>query len=45
MSIAIMSVTFGRIPYALSIHTAEMGRLKVKPGSRNAAESRMPSRR
>ncbi len=44
MSIAIMSVNFGRTPYALAIHTAEMGRLKVKPGSLDAAESRMPSR-
>jgi hypothetical protein len=49
MYIAIMSVTFGQIPYALSIQsesgmTAEMGRLKVKPGSRYAAESRMPAR-
>jgi hypothetical protein len=45
MSIAIMSVNFGRTPYALPTHTAEwMGRLKVKPGSLDAAESRMPSR-
>jgi hypothetical protein len=45
MYIAIMSENFGRTPYALAIQTAEwMGRLKVKPGSLDAAESRMPSR-
>jgi hypothetical protein len=43
MRFRIMSVTFGRTPYAFSIHTAEMGRLKVKPGSRDAAEIRPPS--
>jgi hypothetical protein len=49
MSIAIMSVTFGQsssrlVPYGLPTHTAEVGLRKVKPGSRYAAESRMPSR-
>jgi hypothetical protein len=45
MSIAIMSENFGRIPYALPTCTAEwMGRLKVKPGSFDAAESRKPPR-
>jgi hypothetical protein len=45
MSIAIMSENFGRTPYALSTQTAEwMGRLKVKPGSLEAAESQEPSR-
>jgi hypothetical protein len=45
MTIAIMSENFGRTSYALSAHTADwMGRLKVKPGSQDAAESRMPPR-
>lgn len=49
MSIAIMSETFGQAyarvaPAAGSTRTAEwMGRMKVKPGSLIAAESRPPS--
>jgi hypothetical protein len=49
MYIAIMSA-FGQslahgAPDAASIQTADwMGRLKLKPGSRDAAESRMPPR-
>jgi hypothetical protein len=50
MSIAFMSEAFGQslthvAPITASTHTAEwMGRLKVKPGSLAAADSRMPSR-
>jgi hypothetical protein len=51
MSTAIMSVAFGQssthgaTPITVSTHYSEwMGRLKVKPGSLAAAESRMPSR-
>ncbi len=50
MSIAIMSVAFGQsltrgTPItAPTPYSKWMGRLKVKPGSLAAAESRMPSR-
>jgi hypothetical protein len=45
MSTAIMSVAFGRAPITSSTYYSKwMGRLKVKPGSLAAAESRMPSR-
>jgi hypothetical protein len=46
MSIAFMSEAFGRTPMtaASTCTAAWMGRLKVKPGSRNAAESHWPPR-
>jgi hypothetical protein len=45
MSIVFMSENFGRAPIGVSTHYSKwMGRLKVKPGSLGAAESRPPSR-